>query len=286
MKTRRTKTIQIVTDISDQSWNEMYAIMRGISNAMSEPSVEIAPVTPVSELSIIHGAFLKRLMAKSYLSPAVIFTNVAPHQTFKSDIIAKIKGKDLILMGSNNGIFDWIARDFEFDYLAEITTKKPFVINGQIIYLPGENVPQDYDTRFSEETMHRTFGAHVIYGAIAVGLALGVDYKKFGEDRNNDFIVPLDISDGEIVHIDNYGNLKIYGKLDFNDGFKIKLSKNGQFLTNAEYVTGRMMSSQTGTFVVYPSTSLPNMIDIALVRGNAAKQLNLRIGDKLTYEVI
>ncbi|HVX92803.1 MAG TPA: hypothetical protein VHA74_01680, partial [Candidatus Dojkabacteria bacterium] len=225
-------------------------------------------------------------MAKSYLSPAVIFTNVAPHQTFKSDIIAKIKGKDLILMGSNNGIFDWIARDFEFDYLAEITTKKPFVINGQIIYLPGENVPQDYDTRFSEETMHRTFGAHVIYGAIAVGLALGVDYKKFGEDRNNDFIVPLDISDGEIVHIDNYGNLKIYGKLDFNDGFKIKLSKNGQFLTNAEYVTGRMMSSQTGTFVVYPSTSLPNMIDIALVRGNAAKQLNLRIGDKLTYEVI
>ena len=113
-----------------------------------------------------------------------------------------------------------------------------------------------------------------------------IDWRKFGEDRNKDFIVPLEIADGEIVHIDNYGNPKIYGKLNFSEGFKVKISKGGQFLANAEYITGRMMSSPTGTYVVYPSTSLPNMIDIALVRGNAAKQLGLKIGDKLTYEVI
>ena len=280
------KTIQIITDISDQSWNEMYAVMRGIANSMSNEVVEIAPVTPVKELSIPHGAFLTRIMTKSYLSPVVIFTNVAPHQTFKSDLIAKIKDKDIIVMGSNNGIFDWVCRDFEFDYLAEIKSVKPFVVNGEIVYLPGDNIPKDYDDRFSEETAHHTFGAHVIYGAIAVGLALGVDYKKFAEDRSKSFVIPLDICNGEIVHIDNYGNLKICGNFELTEGSKYSISKEGKYLGEAQYITGRMMSNPTGTFVVYPSTSLPQMIDIALVRGNAAKELGVEIGDKLIFKMI
>jgi len=45
------------------------------------------------------------------------------------------------------------------------------------------------------------------------------------------------------------------------------------------------MSSPTGTFVIYPSTSLPHMIDVALIRGNAAMRLGLAIGDVLTYRV-
>jgi len=279
------KMVQIITDIADQSYNEMYAVMMGIARAMTDRSVDFAPLVPVSELSITHGTFLARLMAKSYLSPVVMFTNVAPHQTHKSDLIAKIKGKDMVVMGSNNGVFDWINRDFEFDYLAEITTKKPFVVNGEIVYLPGEVPPVDYDDRFSQETIHRTFGAHVIYGPIAVGLALGVDYKKFGEDRTKDFVVPLEVREGEIVHIDNYGNLKIYGELEADPGSKFRILANGGLLAQAEYVTGRMMSSPTGTFVIYPSTSLPHMVDIALIRGSAAKRLGLKIGDILSYQI-
>jgi len=278
-------TIQIITDIVDQSYNEMYAIMRGVADRITDEQVDFAPLVPVTGMSITHGAFLTRLMAKSYLSPVVMFTNVAPHQTHKTDIIAKITGKDMIVMGSNNGCFDWINRDFGFDYLAEVTVKKPFVINGEIIYLPGEDPPADYDNRFDKDAIHKTFGAHVIYGPIAVGLALGVDYEKFGEDRDKDFVVPLDIMEGEIVHIDNYGNLKIYGKLEAKPGSTIKIFAKGGLLAQAEYVTGRMMSSPTGTFVIYPSTSLPHMIDVALIRGNAAMRLGLAIGDVLTYRV-
>lgn len=279
-------TVQIITDIADQSYNEMYAVMRGIAHAMTKEKVEFAPLTTVSELSICHGAFLTRLMTKHYCSPVVIYTNVAPHQTFKTDLIAKIKGKDIILMGSNNGIYDWISRDFEFDYISKITIDKPYVVNGQIIYLPGHKPPQNYDLMFDKETIHRTFGAHVIYGPIAVGLALGISYKNFGEDMDTSFIIPLDIKQGEIVHIDNYGNIKIFGELDYKPGSKLKVYQNDELLAQADYITGRMMSSPTGTFVIYPSTSLPHMVDIALVRGNAAKRLDLKIGDVLRYELV
>jgi len=280
------KTLQIITDISDASWNEMYAVMRGIATTMSNEPLEIAPITAVSELSIVHGAFLTRLMAKSYLSPVVMFTNVAPHQTFKSDLICKIKDKDVIMMGSNNGIFDWIMRDFDIEYVAEVIPPKPYVVNGEIVYLPGQTVPSDYDARFSSESAHRTFGAHVIYGGIAVALAQGVDYKTFAEDRDESFVVPLEINDGEVVHVDNYGNAKIYGNLKVDTGKQVSIAIEGLEVARAEFMNGRMMSYPTGTYVVYPSTSLPNMIDLALVRGNAAQQLGFRIGDKLEFEVV
>ena len=177
------KTIQVITDITDASYNEMFGIMHGIAEKLSKDQVIFAPVAPVQEFSITQGAFLTRLLAKSYITPTVLFVNVAPHQTYKSDIIGKIKGKDIIFTGSNNGIFDWLVRDYDLEYLAKITVRKPYVVDGQLIYLPGDNPPEDYTSRFENKTDHLTFSAHTILGSIAVALALGADYKKFGTKR-------------------------------------------------------------------------------------------------------
>lgn len=277
------KTLQVITDITDASYNEMYGVMRGIAKSLSNDEVVIAPVTPVQEFSITQGAFLTRLLAKTYFTPAVIFTNVCPHPTYKSDVIGKIKGKDIVFMGGNNGVFDWLARDFGLEYLLQITVRKPYVVDGNLIYLPGENPPADYDSRFQNKTDFLTFGAHTILGSIAVALSLGIDYKNFGEEISVDSIIPLEISDGEIVHIDNYGNAKIYGSFDFSPGTKLELNVKNNKIADVEYINDRMMSHPTGSFVVYPSTSLPNMVDMALVRGNGCNQLKLQIGDILNF---
>ena len=257
--------------------------MSGVAKAISEEIPTFAPVTPVKELSIVHGAFLTRLLAESYISPAVLFTNVAPHPTHTSDVIGKIKGKDIIFIGSNNGTCDWLAKDFGFEYLAEITVRRPYVVDGELIYVPGSNPPEDYDAAFGGRSDYLTFSAHVIYGSIAVALAHNVDYREFGEDRDTDFIVPLEVSNGEIVHIDNYGNAKIYGSLPFSLGTKLDIFKDDQKITEAEYINDRMMSHATDSFVIYPSTSLPNMVDLALVRGNASKKLDLQLEDVLSF---
>ena len=226
------------------------------------------------------------MLAKSYITPVVLFANVSPHETHKTDVIGKIKGKDIIFIGSNNGLFDWITRDFDLDYLAQINVKKPYVVDGRLIYLPGNNPPENYISRFGNKTDYLTFSAHTIYGPIAVALALGMDYKKFGDDMSINSIVPLEISNGEIVHIDNYGNAKIYGSLKFSPGTKIELLVNGKKISEAQYINDRMMSHPTKSFVVYPSTSLLNMVDLANIRGNACKQLGLKIGDVIAFKNI
>jgi S-adenosylmethionine hydrolase len=276
-------TLQVITDISDASWNEMYAVMRGIALGLSEKPLEIAPVVPVKELSILHGAFLTRLMIKSYFYPVVIFTNVAPHREYKTDLIGKIKGRDLIFMGSNNGIFDWIVRDFKLDYLAEILLKDPFVIDGELAYLPGQSLPENYQRKIASQTGHKTFSAHTVLGGVAVGLANGINYKRFGQDRDKSFVVKLDTKTGQVIHIDNYGNLKIFGSFGFRHGQEVFVSNGEGKICTGEYINDRMMSHFTHEFVIYPSTSLPGMTDVAMVRGNASARLGLEIGDVLTF---
>ncbi len=278
-----TRTIQVISDISDVSYNEMFGIMSGVAKAISEEPPIFAPLAAVKELSIIHGAFLTRLLAKSYISPAVLFTNVAPHPTYTSDVIGKLKGRDILVIGSNNGTFDWLAKDFGFEYLAEITVRRPYVVDGKLIYTPGSNPPEKYDATFAKKSDYLTFSAHVIYGSIAVALAYDIDYRKFGEDRDMDFIIPLEISNGEVVHIDNYGNAKIYGSLPFSPGTKLNIFRDDQKIAEAEYIDDRMMSHTTNSFVIYPSTSLPDMVDLALVRGNACKKLDLQLEDVLMF---
>lgn len=278
------KTLQVITDISDASFNEMFGVMDSMARALSDQPLTIAPVAAAKELSIVHGAFLTRLLAKSYTAPTVLFTNVAPHPVYKSDIIGKLKGRDVIFIGSNNGVCDWLARDFGFEYITEVTVKKPFIVNGETVYLPGETPPADYEKRFAGKSEHLTFSAHVIYGSIAVALAYGVDHTHFGEARNKDFIVPLEITDGEVVHIDNFGMAKIYGTLPSKPGEKVDILKDGQKIAQAEYINDRMMSHPTNSYVMYPSTSLAGLVDLALVRGNASKQLNLNIGDTLSFQ--
>lgn len=148
----------------------MFGVMHGVASAMSNYPLTFAPIAPVTEFSIVHAVFITRLLMKPYVSPVVIFTNVAPHPTHKYDLIGKIKGKDVIFIGSNNGIYEWVRNDFDIEYLVQVKITKPYVVNGEIAYLPGENPHNDYESRYSKETEHYTFGAHTILGSIAVAL--------------------------------------------------------------------------------------------------------------------
>ena len=279
------RTLQIITDITDASYNEMYAIIHSISERLSETPINIAPFTPVKEYSITHGAFLTRLMAKNYINPVVLYTNVSPHPTHNTDVIGRTKKKDIIFVGANTGVFDWLVKDYGLAELVQITKRKPFIVGGEFIYLPGEKPPENFDKRFSNITEHLTFAAHTILGSIASAVTVGMDFKLFGEERDRSFIVKHEIKNGEIVHIDNFGNAKIYGTIGVTEGQGLLILKDDKKIAQGVYITGRMMSQPTGSYVIYPSTSLTNMVDMALIRGDARKSLKLNIGDVLSFKL-
>jgi len=277
------RTLQIITDITDASYNEMYAIIRSISERLSETPINIAPFTHVREYSITHGAFLTRLMAKNYINPVVLYTNVSPHPTHNTDVIGRTKEKDIIFLGANTGVFDWLVKDYGLAELVQITKRKPFIVDGECIYLPGEKPPKNFDKRFSNKSEHLTFAAHTILGSIASAVTLGMDFKLFGEERDRNFIVRHKIKKGEVVHIDNFGNAKVYGSISAKEGQRLLVLKDDKKVAQGVYITGRMMSQPTGSYAIYPSTSLTNMVDIALIRGDACKSLALNIGDVLAF---
>ena len=72
-------------------------------------------------------------------------------------------------------------------------------------------------------------------------------------------------------------------EISVTEGQRLLIFKDDKKIAQGVYVTGRMMSQPTGSYAIYPSTSLTNMVDMALIRGDACKSLKLNIGDVLSF---
>jgi S-adenosylmethionine hydrolase len=78
--------------------------------------------------------------------------------------------------------------------------------------------------------------------------------------------------------------MKFVGELTgLNEGDKLKIDINGKTL-KAIYAK-RMMSRETGEWVIYPGSSF-GLPELGKVRENGAKELNAKIGDIITFKKI
>jgi len=90
-------------------------------------------------------------------------------------------------------------------------------------------------------------------------------------------LVKLDIPDGTIMHIDSFGLMKFKSVLPkINEGDKLTIEVSGSSFS-AVYAK-RMMSRETGEWVLYPGSSL-GLPEIGKVRENGAIEINAKIGD-------
>lgn len=93
-------------------------------------------------------------------------------------------------------------------------------------------------------------------------------------------IKDVDRSDGTILHIDNFGNVKFVGEIDAQNGDRFTLSI-GSNKYHAIYWE-RMMERNDGELIIYPGSSF-RLPEIGIVRGNAAKELHISWTDKITF---
>jgi len=151
-------------------------------------------------------------------------------------------------MGANTGVFEWFFRDFGVDEIYEL-------------YDPGFVV----------------FGGKYIHAPVIAQIALGQQLNFIGKKFDADNLMRLDIADGTIVHIDNFGLMKFAGVLpDMNEGDKLTVNVKGRSLS-AVYAK-RMMSRNTGEWVIY-SGSLFGLPEFGKVRQNGAKEIDAEVGD-------
>ena len=158
-------------------------------------------------------------------------------------------------MGANTGVFTWLFRDFGIEELYELNDPGFFPFGGKYVHAPA-----------------------------VAQIAIGKQLKEMGCPFDIEKIIKIDIPEGTVVHIDNFGLMKFVGKLDeLNEGDKLVVNVNRKTL-QAVYAK-RMMSRETGEWAIYPGSSF-NLPELGKVRENGAKELNVKIGDIITFKKI
>lgn len=115
--------------------------------------------------------------------------------------------------------------------------------------------------------------------APAVGkLLAGADPHDLGTPFPEDRLRNLPDLQGQLVHIDNFGNGKFTGELWASVGDHLDVDLGGERV--AAVFADRMMGLQDGTWAVYPGSSL-GLLEIGQVRKNGLLQYELSPGDQI-----
>ena len=250
------KHIVFITDCTDIAANELVASL--IPFVDDRDDIVVDPVVPVEPFSVINANFVMRLMAEDYPEGTIFSVIFNPLKKRPASLIGRTKKKNLIFMGRNTGVFDWLTRDFGceelYDASEQFTSFRPYFVSFSGKYVTAPTV-----------------------GKIATGTPL----HKLGKPFPKDQIKRLDIPDGTIVHIDNFGLMKFTGDLGApkeNDRYEIVINDK-KFIA---IYTRRMMNRETGEWVLFPGSSL-GLFELGMVRRNGAKMLGVKIGDIIKW---
>lgn len=250
------KHVVLITDCKDVAFNEMRWIIHRECQKLGVGNVDVELVG-VEEFSIVNAAFLARLMAEQCL-PGTIFSLVINPQKNRS---ARIYGKTkngLLFFGANTGSLSWFLDDFGVDSLYEVND-------------PG----------------FISFGGKYVHAPNVARLAAGVPFEDFGKEFLPDQLTKLNIPNGTVVHIDNFGLMKIKGSTpDYKEGAILSIKVNGVYKFDALF-SKRMMSHNDKEWILYSGSSLDGMPEIGAVRfKDGYKEKGIKIGDVVTWELV
>ena len=247
------RKIVFITDCTDVAYSELRAVtLTHLESLGVADTVDIEPVAAVYPFSIINGAFILRLLAEVY-PPGTVFSIILnPSQKRPERIIGKTQKKDFIFLGANTGVFEWFLKEFGISELYEL-------------HDPGF-VP---------------FGGKYVHAPNAARAAAGMNISELGSSFNAENLLGLEAEIGTIIHVDNFGLMKIKMDLDEeNFGKTIRLSVNGNLIE--AHQGRRMMEYGTGEWVIYPGSSL-GYPELGMVRRNGAQILNAAPGDIVRF---
>lgn len=250
------KNAVIITDCSDIAFVEMHQTL--LNHVKGD--IKIAPCVSVQPFSVLHAAFNIRLLAEIYPPEKTIFIVVVSGiQSNPERIFGKTK-HGLMFVGNNSGYFDWLIRDFGFGEL--------------------------YENKTNREVHGQSFGGKYVQIPTAAKLIAEINSEEIGIKRPESFLKSIDISDGTVVHIDNFGLIKIKAPLliGYTEGEKLKICINGKSVTDAIY-TEKMKRQPDGSWVLFPGSSIGGLPELGKVRSpHSANELSVKIGDVVTWK--
>ena len=251
----RKKLVVLITDCKDVAFNEMKLIIYRECWRLGVYDVEVELIG-VDEFSIINAAFITRLIAEQCSRDIIISLVINPQKHRSARIYGRTKNGHLFF-GANTGALSWFLDEFGIDELYEI-----------------------HDPGFI------SFGGKYVHAPSIAKLVAGIPFEDFGKIFSLSQLAVLHIPDGTVVHIDNFGLIKIKGIMPAckeNDILKINI--NGEYKFNAVY-SKRMMGRDDKEWVLYSGSSLYGMPELGTVRfKDGYKEMGIKIGDIIMWNL-
>lgn len=245
------RKVVVLTDCVDVAWQE---IRGSIYSNCDYYDLVIEPVVQVDSYSIVNVNFLVKLIAEIYPEGTIICVIVNPLKIRTERIVGKTKRKGIIFEGTNTGAFSWLIKDFGCEELYEL-------------FDPGF-VP---------------FGGKYVHAPVVGKIASGVSLNKLGNVFDVKKIRDVKMEEGTIMHIDNFGNLKLFHKFkkEPENGDVFSISFKGK--TMKAIYNKRMMEKNDGEIIIYPGSSF-GYTEIGIVRGHFSTKYNVLNGDVIKIE--
>lgn len=253
---KRIKHVVVITDCKDVAFCEIRRQILSDCEKMGNNYTEVEPLVPAEEFSIINGAFLTRLMAEHYREDVLFMLILNPSQKRPKRIFGQLSN-DVYFEGADTGTLNWLFDDFGIKSLYEIKENKFYPFGGKYVHSPT-----------------------------VAKMASGISFEAYGKEIGKDELCNFSIPSGTVVHIDNFGLMKIKDEFpNYQDGTMVKIFLNGKESIIA-VISERMMNQDTGTWVLYPGSSI-NLPELGKVRcKDGAKKLSVQVGDIITWEKI
>lgn len=258
MKTR----IVTITDCTDIASNEIHAtLVTALDNLNVSDKVVVEPTVYCQEFSLLHCAFLTRLLADSYSPSSTVFLVIANALPTSRSKRARIVGRTkegYKFIGENTGAFSWLFKDFGIEEVYEASRKG---LDGQEFV---------------------SFGGKYFHAPNAALVASGKKLSTFGLAFPRKKLVTLDIPMGSIVHIDNFGVVKIKSEMPaLNEGEFVQVFLNRKHLFNAVF-TYSMKNLPDNTQALYKGSSF-SLLELGCVRNIQTNKQLFKIGDIISF---
>lgn len=254
------KNILIITDCTDIAYTEMYSLLiRSMNDYGLTNNVNIYPIAAVKAFSVINASFIIRLMGETVDHPTTIFIAVVNGLSSNPQRIIARTDTNLTLVGNNSGYFNWLFEDF--------------------------GVKELYLNPIDREINSLPFGGKNVQIPTAAKIIANVPIHNLGQRVNHSIINDFKISNGTVVHIDNFGLAKIKHErlVGLIPGQKLRLYINE--IEQGEVIYSENFKQELpGKKIIFNGSSLDGLPELGVVASeNSAEIFNLKIGDKITW---
>jgi len=266
------KNIVIVTDCKDIALEQIKA--RLISLLPNDKINFFNLIT--NPFQINNGLFLSRLISEEvpHGENTLFLAIVNPLKIKPKRIFGKLKNGTWFV-GADTGIFSLLFKEFGIKEIYEGKNQK-----------------------------HYPFGGLHMHTVIAGNLLFGTREEELGNPIREIDILKKIPSQGEVLHIDNFGLIKIWARIkdfDFKEGDKIMIKSVNSNRIFEGIFSNRMMDQEDNALIVYPGSSFldkskfdnieeyrkSGLIEIGLVRNpNSAEELGINLGDIIEIKKI